>query len=206
VSVRILIFAKAPQPGTVKTRLIPALGPDGAARLATCMLEHMLAAARASAMGPVELCTAPAITSPSWSNFSMPGDITFSEQGEGDLGARMGRNAERILQTGEAVMLVGTDCPALDAPTLRAAGEALARHDSVMHPTADGGYALLGIKRFHPSLFTNIAWSTSTVASTTLQRLLELKWSVARHEELHDIDEPADLQYLPPGWHERLAL
>ena len=196
---RILIFAKATVPGRVKTRLIPMLGPPGAARLARCMLEHTLGQALAAGIGPVELCASPAPDHPDWASHPLPPGIQTIDQGEGDLGARMGRAARRALLCGDRVLLIGTDCFALSARHLRAAAEALDRHDAALHPALDGGYPLLGLRAYHPSLFADIPWSTREVAALTLARMHALKWRVWLGEPLPDIDEPADLIHLPEG-------
>jgi glycosyltransferase A (GT-A) superfamily protein (DUF2064 family) len=69
-----------------------------------------------------------------------------------------------------------------------------------MHPTADGGYALLGLRRFHPRLFNDIPWSTSSVAHRTIQQVDALKWSLHVAATFNDVDEPADLRRLPVEW------
>jgi rSAM/selenodomain-associated transferase 1 len=198
--VRTLVFAKAPRAGLAKTRLIPALGAEGAAALARRMFDHMLASACAAGIGPVELCATPALDDPAWDGVVIPAGIARSAQGEGNLGERLARHAQRVLGGGEALLLVGTDCIELDEARLRAAAQALERHDCVLHPTLDGGYALLGLTRYHDSLFTDIAWSTASVASTTMERIERLGWSLHRAALLHDIDEPADLHHLPSHW------
>lgn len=198
--VRTLIFAKAPSAGSAKTRLIPALGAEGAARLAQQMLQHTLNEAIAAGIGPVELCVTPAIDDPAWANQPLPSSICCSDQGAGDLGERMARAAQRTLQAGESLLLIGTDCPALDAERLQVAAQALQRVDCVITPAADGGYVLLGLKRFHPALFTEMPWSSNQVSRITLQRLQQLGWSVQAQSTLHDIDEPADLRWLPVQW------
>jgi uncharacterized protein len=199
VSTRILIFAKAPTPGAVKTRLIPALGAQGAAALAQRMLTRMIEAALEANIGPVELCASPAADQPAWRALSLPA-IHFSAQGDGDLGARLARHSQRIVANGESVLLVGTDCLQLDAALLRSAATTLAQYDCVIHPTFDGGYALLGLRRFDPCVFADIAWSTATVAASTKQRIAQLGWSLHCAAILHDIDEPADLVHLPLDW------
>jgi len=193
---RIVIFAKAPQPGFAKTRLIPALGADGAAQLARDMLAHTVQAALAADIGPVELCATPAIHEPAWQDVSLPADVRVSTQCSGDLGIRLAEAAQRALGRGEAVLLLGTDCVEMDAELLRAAAQELQQHDAVIHGTSDGGYALLGLKRFSPFLFDDIPWSTDEVASATLDRLGQLGWSVYVGQMLHDVDEPQDLPYL----------
>lgn len=203
---RIVVIAKAPQPGRVKTRLIPALGAEGAAALAARMLACTLVAAFEAAgaadtadpaLGVVELCASPAPGDPAWQGVVVPAGLRWSAQGEGDLGARMAGAARRVLAGGERVLLIGTDCPALDAACLRTAAEALDEVDAVIVPSFDGGYVLLGLRRFDPSLFEGIAWSTSTVAAATRVRLDALAWSYRVLPALQDIDVPADLVHLP---------
>lgn len=194
---RILIFAKAPLPGQAKTRLIPALGAAGAARLARLMLEHTLRHALAADIGPVELCASPAPTLPEWADVVLPVGVESSSQGEGDLGARLERAAQRCLDRGERVVLIGSDCPALCSQYLREAVQALDHHDAVIHPCLDGGYVLLSLRATAPGLFTDLPWSTDQVFTLTLARLHALQWRVRVAVPLPDIDVPADLVHLP---------
>ncbi len=200
MSVRTVIMAKAPVAGFAKTRLIPALGSEGAARLAQRMLQHTLATALASKLGTVELCAAPDKSDPAWHMQHIPADIAWSAQGEGDLGARMARAAQRALDDSESVILIGTDCPSITTDILRAAAIALQDHDASLVPTFDGGYALLGLKRFDTRLFDAMVWSTNTVASETLARMLQIGWQAKVLATLHDIDEPDDIRWLPESW------
>lgn len=193
---RIVVFAKAPQPGRVKTRLIPALGAEGAAALARRMLEEALAQAVRAGVGPVELCMSPGPADPAWSGLAIPDAVIRGDQGEGDLGARMARAARRVIGEGEAVLLTGTDCPDLTADRLRAASARLADHAAVLYPAADGGYVLLGLNRFEASLFNDMPWSTPAVARLTLARMAALGWRVWVGETLRDIDEERDLVWL----------
>lgn len=197
---RIVIIAKAPLAGYSKTRLIAALGAAGAAALAARMLQHTVRTALAADLGPVELCAAPSRRDPAWQALDLPPALHWSDQGDGDLGARMATAAQRTIAQGESVLLIGTDCPALDVERLRRAAASLRQNDATLFPTTDGGYALLGLKRFHRDLFDNLPWSTATVAQQTLERLAQLAWTVQTHAVLHDIDEPADLQWLPEDW------
>lgn len=203
--VRIVIFAKAPQPGFAKTRLIPALGAQGAADLARRLLVHTLSEALAAIVGPVELCVTPSVADPIWQTLAIPEAVQWSNQGEGDLGKRMARAARRVIDGGESVLLIGADCPELNATCLQQGAQDLHSTDATLFPTADGGYALLGLNRFRSSLFMGIAWSTDTVAFETLCRLGQLGLTVQSHPKLHDIDEPADLKWLPAGWTEILC-
>ncbi|HEV2748297.1 MAG TPA: TIGR04282 family arsenosugar biosynthesis glycosyltransferase [Allosphingosinicella sp.] len=195
---RIVIFAKAPVPGHVKTRLIPALGAEGAARLAHCMLLDTYGQAASVPGASTELCTAPAPGAAEWDGLLPPGASRTSEQGEGDLGARLARAAQRVTAEGDRVVLIGTDCPDLDRRRLESACRKLEEHDAIIHPTFDGGYALLGLSRFDPSIFSGIAWSSRTVAADTIARIQALGWSLARGETLRDVDQPEDLAKV--GW------
>lgn len=197
---RTIIFAKAPQPGLAKTRLIPALGEEGAARLARRMLDHTLACAVMAAIGPVELCTAPAMDSPAWNDVAVCQGVEITSQSEGDLGTRMAVAARRGLELNGSVLLIGTDCADMSVALLREAAAALRTNDAVLYPAVDGGYVLLGLNRFHSDLFTQMAWSTATVAQETLGRMNALACSVHVGAALHDVDEPGDLARLPPGW------
>jgi len=197
---RIIIFAKAPHPGQAKTRLIPALGAERAAALARRLFEMTLLHALDARVGPVELSVTPAISDPAWHDIPIPESVEISAQGEGDLGARLARATQSGLALNAAVMLIGCDCPELDSTALRQAAQILRRVDAVIHPTTDGGYALLGLRRFHPRLFSDIAWSTSTVAQRTLQHLDALRWSIHVAATLNDIDEPVDLRRVPVEW------
>ena len=198
---KLVVFAKAPQAGTVKTRLIPALGADGAAALAERMLAQVLEHALRSSAGPVELCMSPAPGDRAWQNIAIPADVLRSSQSEGDLGERMASTVQRVTdEEGLPVLLMGSDCPDLTADVIREAARQLQTHDAVLVPVADGGYVLIGLKSPCPALFQQMAWSTDTVAAETLSRMASLKLKVWHGPLLHDIDEPADLVHLPAGF------
>ena len=194
---RIVIIAKAPIVGFCKTRLIPALGAQGAARLAQRMLERTVRFALDAQLGPVELCVTPGLKAFDWQSLNLPDGLIWSEQDEGDLGARMGRAAQRVTSGGEAILLLGTDCPGLDSSMMQSAAAALQDHEACLVPAADGGYVLLGLQRFSPTLFDAMPWSTDVVADETRQRLARLGWRLSSLARLHDIDEPQDLAWLP---------
>lgn len=197
----IVIFAKAPQAGAVKTRLMPALGAQGACVLARQMLANTLQQACAAHTSAVELCMSPAPDHPAWRDVAIPADVVRSAQGDGDLGARMARAVERVtVQQRQPVLLIGTDCPGLSAARLVEAALALEQHDVVILPASDGGYVLLGLKAPCPEIFGQMPWSTAAVATMTLQRLAALHLRVWQGQPLHDIDEPADLVHLPAAF------
>lgn len=198
---RIVIFAKAPQPGGVKTRLMPALGADGAAELARRLLAHTLQQALTADVGEVELCMSPAPTDRAWLGVPLPGAVVQTAQGAGDLGKRMAnavrRNTFQNQSADTPVLIIGTDCPALTASRLQQAAQQLEQHDAVMLPAHDGGYVLLGLKSPCSELFDHMPWSTSVVATETLRRMTVLNLRVWQGPVQHDIDEPADLQHVP---------
>ena len=201
VVTRIVIFAKAPQPGAVKTRLIPALGSVGAAALARRMLDHALKQALAADVGPVELCMSPSPGDAAWRGVNLPAAVVCAAQGEGDLGQRMASAVHRVTtRHGQLVLLMGSDCPALTSHEISQAAERLQDHDAVLVPVADGGYVLIGLKSPCPALFTDMPWSTPAVCAETLRRAAMLGLTVWQGPLLHDIDEPSDLALLPAGF------
>ncbi len=195
----IIIFAKFPAHGMAKTRLQPALGIDGAARMARQLLLQSIEQALASGFS-VEMCVSPAPTDPRWQTLNLPDSLLWSEQAQGDLGKRMLTASQNALKDFDRVLLTGSDCPDLTADRIQSAAQQLEQHDITMIPAFDGGYVLLGLKQVDTQLFANMIWSVSDVATVTQQRIKDLNWSLAVLEPLVDIDEPDDLQYLPTGW------
>ena len=196
----VIVMAKAPVPGYAKTRLIPALGAVGAADLASRLLVHAVAQARAADLGPVDLCCAPDHTHIGFASQAQQAGLVLSSQSEGDLGARMSHAFDRWLPCSGRVLMIGIDAPAIDAALLQQAARALDETDAVFVPALDGGYALIGLRQPAPRLFANMVWSTASVMAVTRNRLLA---AGLRHTELAsvaDIDEPADLVHLPAGW------
>jgi len=200
VSTALIVFAKAPVAGLAKTRLIPALGADGAAALAARLLERAAEAGAAAGFGRLELCVTPDAGHPAFEALRARHALALAPQGDGDLGERMERALARALHTHARALLMGTDAPGLDTPVLRQAERALADHDAVFVPALDGGYVLIGLRRPTPSLFAGMTWSTATVMARTRERARAagLRW--AELAPLPDIDEPADLRHLPAGW------
>ncbi len=196
----VIVFAKAPVAGQAKTRLIPALGAAGAAVLAERLLVHATASAAAAQLGPVELCVTPDTRHPSFQRQALLHGLRLTEQGEGDLGQRMHRALQRALQRHAPALLMGTDAPALDETRLRLAAGALRNHDAVFVPALDGGYALVGLRQPHASLFEGMTWSTHRVMQDTRERLLAAGLQWAELDPVADIDVPADLQHLPQAW------
>ena len=195
----IIIFAKYPAQNMAKTRLQPALGSNGAARMAQKLLLHSVEQAVATDY-VVELCVSPVPANPCWQVLDLPRTLQWTAQAEGDLGVRLLTASQQALNQYQKIVLVGTDCPSLTAQRIQAAVHQLDQHDVVMIPASDGGYVLLGFKHADESLFSNITWSVDSVAAVTQQRIAALGWTLAILEPLHDIDDPDDLQHLPSGW------
>lgn len=194
---RLLLFTKAPRPGTVKTRLVPLLGETGAAALHLRLTEHALATARAAAIGPVELHCAPDCDDPFLRQCADTYGARLVPQVQGDLGARMAIAFQQALARSRYVILIGTDCPGLTADHLRTARIALATGaDAVFIPTEDGGYALAGLVGYDRRVFTDIAWGEDGVMNQTRERLSELGWHWRELETLWDIDRPEDYERL----------
>ena len=196
----IAVLAKAPAPGLAKTRLIPALGAQGAAALAARLLEHASAQAVAAALGPVTLWATPDLLHPLWPRLQQSLGLALALQPDGDLGRRM---AHAFCSTSGPLLLTGTDIPGLDAAVLGEAAARLASHDAVFVPALDGGYGLVGLRQATPAtlqaLFDGMTWSTPTVMAVTRQRLAAAGLRHAELPALPDIDEPDDLRHLPPA-------
>ena len=187
VSTKLSIFARLPVPGKVKTRLIPALGEEGAARLYARLLAQTVEVARESGL-QFELRVTGGEVAAFHSLFGL--DVEVVDQGDGDLGAKMARVEAPAL-------LIGSDCPCVTAPLLKAAAGALEDRRVVLGPANDGGYYLIGFSEPVPFLFDNMEWSTPSVLPETLKRLVERGMGPAVLPELADIDTPEDLAQWP---------
>jgi len=155
--------------------------------------------ALAADVGPVELCVTPDRRADYWHHWHHWHDndrIELTEQCHGDLGHRMATAAQQGLASGRPVMLIGTDCPQLEAPRLKTMAAALMKQDACLCPVLDGGYSLLGLRRFDSLLFSDIPWSTDQVTTLTRDRLRQLGWVWHESEPLWDLDEPDDLARL----------
>lgn len=193
----VIVFARAPQPGGVKTRLVPRLGEWGAAQLHRRLVRRTLRVAQAARCGPVELHGAPRARHAFFLQCAGARDIPLRDQRGRDLGERMFNAITDGLRRRHAVILVGTDCPALEARDLRRAARALAGGcDAVLAPAEDGGYPLIGLRRASPRLFQRITWGGPDVFARTADALDHLGWRWRRLRTLWDVDRPEDLTRL----------
>lgn len=205
--VHVAIFAKAPIPGFVKTRLVPALGADGAARLHRRMVRQTLETAIRAGIGGVTLWCTPNAQHGFFQALRMARGVDCLVQAIGDLGQRM-HIAFRVHCARGPLLLIGTDCPMLRPSHLRKAALALLDgQDAVFYPAEDGGYVLVGLRQPQPELFEGILWSTPAVMPQTRLRARALGLSVREFETLWDVDRPADLERMQSidslSWPER---
>jgi uncharacterized protein len=192
--VALAILAKAPVAGSVKTRLIPALGADDAAALHARLIERTVETACAAAIGPVTLWVTPAVPHACFSAMASRCSIALAAQPDGDLGARMLAACEAAC--GPAIV-IGTDCPALTPRHLRDAADVLRDGtDVVVIPAEDGGYVLIGSRRPQPRLFDEMTWSTDQVMAQTRRRLASTGLTWREFPSLWDLDRPEDLARL----------
>ena len=194
---RVLVFTKAPQPGMVKTRLMPLLGAEGAAALHRRLIEHTLKQAVTAGVGPVELWCGPNQADVFLNDCARRCGASLHVQTGDDLGARMLQAFESALRTSRSTVLVGTDCAVLEAQHIRAAMDALAGgNEAVFCPAEDGGYALIGLTRCDPILFAGIHWGGADVMAHTRERLRRAGMHWTELATLWDVDRPEDYQRL----------
>ena len=194
--IRIAVFTKAPTPGRVKTRLASRLGAEGAASLHVRLARRAVATAIEAGVGPVELWCSPDPSHDFFRACAQRSGVTLHAQPQLDLGGRMNAAFAASHARGEALLVIGTDCPAFDAATLREAAATLASHDAVVIPAEDGGYVLLGLARPAPTLLEGITWGSTHVMRETRERLRSsgLRW--AEMPTLWDVDRPEDYERL----------
>jgi rSAM/selenodomain-associated transferase 1 len=188
-----IVFTKAPRAGEVKTRLIPALGAEGAAALHKQLLHRTLVTATDAGLGPVELHCSPDDSDPFLRDCGRRYGVALLSQQGGDLGTRLCHAFDEGLVRHSRVIIIGTDCPVLTAQHLRDAQTRLAEgDDAVLIPAEDGGYVLIGLARCDARLFDGIAWGSDSVLTATRERLKTLRWRWRELEPLWDIDRPED--------------
>lgn len=193
----VLVFAKAPDPGKVKTRLAPRLGAGPAAVLAARLALRTIATACEANVGPVELWCAPHVAHPFFEVCRRRHGVALYEQIDGDLGARMSHALRSALSRAPTALLVGSDIPTLCAADLRAAARALAAgDDAVLGPAEDGGYWLLGLHRVDDAIFSEVPWGGADVLARTRRSIDALGWRTAEAAIRWDVDRPSDYERL----------
>src|SRR5690606_19002336 len=192
----VVVFARAPVAGHVKTRLASRLGAAGAARLQARLTANAVDTALRAQIGVVELHGAPA-RHQFLRLLGSRARIAVRPQKGKDLGERMRNAFERVLRRHRPVVLIGADCPALTPGDLRRAVRLLrGGADVVLAPAEDGGYALVGLRRVRPRLFEDIAWGGAEVLAQTLRRAGEARLAPRALRTVWDVDRPPDLERL----------
>ena len=203
--VRVAIFAKAPAPGQVKTRLAAEIGEDAAAAVHATLVRQSLATAVLAGIGRVELWCSPDASDPFFARCARETGARLRVQQGRHLGERMSRAFHEAFDAGRHLVLIGSDCPALTPECLREAAVALASHDAVLAPAEDGGYVLVGLSRAVRGLFYGIAWGESAVMAATRQRLAAAGARWKELPTLWDVDRPEDYARLRrEGWPEEV--
>lgn len=194
----LIVFTRYPEPGKTKTRLIPALGAEGAATLQRQMTEQKLAEVnKLQTFYPVSVEIHFAGGNEALMQKWLGSNLIYRQQSEGDIGCRMAAAFQASFAAGmNQVVLIGIDCPDLNAQLMAEAFHALREYDLVLGPALDGGYYLIGLRRLIPQLFTGIRWSTAEVLPQTLKIAQSLELAVAKLPWLSDVDCPEDLSIL----------
>jgi len=193
----LILFTRYPQAGKAKTRLIPALGPQGAAELQKRMTEQAVGQIKkflATQEVAAQICYEGGneLLLRDW----LAVDLPCLPQGAGSLGERLELAFRTAFAEGVGrVVIVGSDCPGLNPAIFARAFAALARHDLVLGPATDGGYYLIGLAAPQPYLFREIPWGGSEVFETTRSRADLLQLSTHCLEQLADVDRPEDLRH-----------
>lgn len=189
----IIILAKNPVPGQVKTRLIPVLGASGAAELQSKLIHQTLTTAITSQCGPVELWCSPTYQHSFFSDCCERYPITLHQQKGADLGKKMALAAQAGLSRSHAVIIIGTDCPTLHTDDLNAALKKLEQGNELcLKPAEDGGYVLVAMRRLIKSIFEDMPWGTRDVLAKTRHRLMMQSIKHAELDITWDLDRPGD--------------
>lgn len=190
--IAIALTARAPEPGKAKTRLIPRLGASGAAHLHAALTRHALGEIVRSGL-PATLWCDPDTDHAFFAECASVFGVDLRAQPDGGLGARMCCAFE---QADGPLLLMGSDCPAIDATLLGTCAASLARSPAVFLPTLDGGYGLVGLARPTPEVFDDMPWGTDAVMTITRRRLQNLGIVWEEPARIWDVDMPDDLARL----------
>jgi rSAM/selenodomain-associated transferase 1 len=182
----ICIFAKPPIPGKAKTRLVAAVGNNGAAEVAKALLDDVVSAARHVQGARVIVSTT--------EMFQIDEAMPMWLQPPGDLGFRLEKTMQRALERADCALAVGADTPGLTPLMLAQAADRLLQNDAVLGPTDDGGYYMVGLRRCPDGLFTNIRWSAPETLRDTIDQLERFNLEYSTVPKWFDLDTPNDLQ------------
>ncbi len=190
MSIVVCIFTNPPLPRKTKTRLIPALGEQGAADLARAMLLDTVEMVQ-SLDWALPVLT---VSAPMPEDLKLPGEPEQWLQGSGDLGERQERMLNRALAQAPAALLIGTDLPGLPGRLLEEARQALEQADAALGPAEDGGFYLLGLRRCPEGILSELPWSSPDTFNATRKQLKRLGLKVEVISSWFDVDCPEDLE------------
>ena len=194
----LVIFAKWPVPGQVKTRLCPPLQPEQAAELARCFLVDTVERVCSLKDVQVWLAFTPHDTEALFREL-LPSSVRYLPQRGKDLGEReLNIFVDLLGKEAVCVAIMGSDIPSIPLASLQAAFALLKNPgcDAVFGPSSDGGYYFVGAKAVHASLFEDIEWSTEKVLQQTLRQARLHHLHVSLMPRWHDVDTAEDLQQL----------
>ena len=197
----LLVFTRSPVAGETKTRLIPVLGREGAARLHRLLLRNTLKLALQSQFCNVELWCTPTTDHPFLQECSHKFAVKLCCQEGEDLGQCMQNALASTLSRYAFAVIVGSDCPVLTTDLLnRAYLQLQSGMDALLGPSEDGGYYLFGLRRYTPPLFAGIDWGGNNVVEMTYKQLAALGWHWNALDTLWDVDRPEDMEKLKTLW------
>ena len=208
----LIIFTRYPEPGTTKTRMIPKLGAEGAADLQRRMTDHLVAKVKTlmeqrSLTVEIRFDGGNERLMRDWLGPS----FTYRRQGRGDIGRRMERALVDGFQNGfTSIVIIGSDIPDISNAIIDRAFQELEKTNLVLGPADDGGYYLIGLRKFDPDLdfpvlFEGINWGTNQVLSQTIAAAHQLGIGYALHDTLKDVDRPEDLKTWHRAWQSKSA-
>ena len=194
---RLIVIAKAPIPGEVKTRLLPFLDVETASILHEQLVLHCLNTAIEAEVGQVDLWCTPSVDHPFFIHCAEKLQIELHLQTQGDLGRRMAHAFGETLKRTPMALLMGTDCPSLTCGDLKEAKRILHQDpQAVISPAEDGGYVLIGLRQYASQLFEGISWGTEVVMEETRRKLRRLGWQWHELPQRWDVDRPEDIERL----------
>ena len=199
---KLIIYSRYPEPGKTKTRMIPALGKEGAADLQREMTEHTLRTAKQlKSDRNIDIEVHFAGGNEQLMSDWLGKDIDYVAQVTGDLGIKMQSSFQQAFdRDNQRVVIIGIDCPDINLKILNEAFNSLQQHELVLGVAKDGGYYLIGLNKTIPQLFQNISWGTDIVLKQTKAIADRLNLNVKYLTTLSDIDYPEDL----PIWQKYL--
>lgn len=188
----VIVFARAPVAGEVKTRLAADIGAAAATAAYVALAERVVGALRKGTSYSLIVAYTPADGERALRSWLGPG-LDLRRQVDGHLGARMAAAIDAAFAgRAERVVVVGTDCPTVTPHVVEDAFARLDSADVVIGPASDGGYYLIGMSRLHRALFEDVPWSSTDTLRITLDRARELRLAVAMLDERRDIDTVDD--------------